>query len=211
MDPKTLDKSKLDGLDKDTRAFVDKALEAADQVETLTAKVAELETKLTEKKKDPDEGDDIYASLPDPLQKHLRKRDEELAEARAENIELRTTHTRDALRKRLTFKALPGSDELLDVMVVLSEDHRAKLEGVLKAADEAVRKGGDLTVPIGDDAAGDATQAGASAYAAIVAAGDEVRKLKPELTPEAARAEAIKLQPELYDNYRTELAASQRH
>ena len=211
MDPKTLDKSKLDGLDKDTRAIVDKALEQAEQVDTLVAKVAELEEKLTTKAK-PDAGgadDDPYASLPTEVQAALNKRDEELAEARAENLELRQKSQREAIEKRCTFKSISGGDELVDVMLALSEDNRAKLEGVLKAADEAASKGG-ITDPIGDEAGGDAG-AGSSAYAAIEAAGAELRKANPALTIEKAKAEAIRLQPELYENYRKELAEQMRH
>jgi hypothetical protein len=84
-------------------------------------------------------------------------------------------------------------NELAELLIALDgTPEGAKVEKMLKAANEAIAKG-DLFSEMGR------TGAGVTSGTAVEAAAAEIRKADPNLTPEQAIAKAYEANPDLYD------------
>ncbi len=87
-------------------------------------------------------------------------------------------------------------DDIVTALWTITDDEqRAVVQKNLEAAAEAARRG-NLFNEIGSG-----LSEGGSAYAKIVAKAEELRKVNPNLTEAAARAQAMNENPDLYDEY----------
>lgn len=133
----------------------------------------------------------------------LKSADE--ATARSTRIEKERRHEVTVAKVGTEYRHLPGvkADDFASVIEKaqesLSKDEFAKLDTVLKAASETIRKG-EMFTEIGRTASGVA----GSAAAEIEAKAADLRKANPKLTPEGARAQIYKSDRPLYDRYEAE-------
>ncbi len=167
-----------------------------EEVRKAVEAVAPLQKKLEETQT---ENAALKKSLGE-TQSTLAKAQEDLAKASDETL------TKEYIEKAKAFTYLGvKAEELGPVMKRIAENKATledltKMEGVLKAANEAIEKGG-LFKEIG----GGGTDSG-DAWTMIEKAAEEIRKSNPSLTREQAIDEVSKIKPELVRKYRTEQA-----
>ncbi|MDI6814378.1 MAG: hypothetical protein QMD10_12730 [Desulfitobacteriaceae bacterium] len=191
-------------LPDDVKKQVEELEKKAQETEQLKVKVAELEKKLAEKDQ-PNKDDDIWKGV----NPEIRKRMEELEKRAKEAEELAKKEreeriTKEFIAKAAAFQGLPVKpEEFGPVLKTLAEkdpEVYTKIEGVLKAADEAITKGA-LFKELGRASYGDE----GSALAKLEAKAEEIRKSDSRLTKEQAFVKACEENPELYAQYRREV------
>lgn len=217
----------LTKLSAEDREKVEKALKAAEHVSTLETLIAKMQGEnpelvqlRAEVAKLKGTKDDSLDSLPaeirkqvEPIVKALRAENDALRVSvesstaaltkAAERIEkLESTNSKAEFAKSVG-NALDGlgkpACELIDMLWALpNEDVRKSTLETLKSAAEQARRGG-----IFDElglSGGDGNSHTGQAMSKIEAAAAEIRKARPELTPEAARVAAMEADPSLYDD-----------
>lgn len=141
----------------------------------------------------------------DELRSEIEKRDERLGEAeqiaKAERDKRETAEyvAKAAELDKLSADPADFGAVLKTVAGAVDAETFEKLEAVLKAANEAVAQG-DLYAEFGRGGA-----APTDAEARIEKAAEEIRKADTSLTREQAIERALADNPELYDEYRTEV------
>lgn len=130
----------------------------------------------------------------------LKKRVEE-AEALAK-AEREERLKKEYIAKVASYQALPVQPEefglVLKALAEKAPEEYAKLEGVLKAADEALAKS-ELFREVGRSGAGEST-----AWAKVEAMAKEIVQKNAGMTKEQAIAKVLRDNPELYSAYRAE-------
>lgn len=188
-------------LSDDDRAVVEKALEAAKEVEGLKAKVAELEKSKDPEKKEPT-NDDLYKGVPENIVKLIETRDaahKAELEKRDKVIDKLTKDAeREAFEKTLDLPNIPAkSSELAKVLFALPQEQRDGVVKLLKATDEQLKQSAEIMKVIGADGAED-NERTVTAKSKMDAAIAEIRKADPKLTKEQAYTEALDRHPELF-------------
>lgn len=189
----------------------------------LTGKIDELTGEITKrdeqlvalKKAQGNDGEDEIAKAlkdaPEPVAKAMQALGDRLK--LAESLLAKSADEKaqgEFIRKAATFDKLPTTAEKLGPVLMRVEkgattkEDAAELERLLKAANEAIAKGGDGTQEIGKRGAG-----GANAMDKIEAEAAEIRKSDSGMTREMAITKALENKPELYDAYVKETRQAQ--
>lgn len=150
-----------------------------------------------------------FSSIPEEVRPAIEAlwKEHETAVKKAEELEKVLKEERDKqarkeyIQKAVTeFASLPVKPEefglILKGLAEKAPDEYAKLEGVLKAANEAIQKGA-LYAEIGRSGG----LAGGSAMAKIEAAANSLVQKDANMTKEQAIAKALEMHPELYTEY----------
>lgn len=167
---------------------------------TIDGQAAEI-VKLT-----PKEPVDPLAALPADVRKQLETADAERAELKKQVDEMRIEREREAFGKTLVLKALPVQiDEVVELLFGLPVEKRGKVVAILKAADEAVLRGGLL-----DTLGTDRGAVAGSALQKIEERALELRKANPTISIEKARTQVLRENPDLYVLAENERAAALR-
>lgn len=203
---KKIDLSKK--LSDEDRAVVEKALEAAKEVDELKAKVAELEKGKEPEKKEPTK-EELLKDVPDSVIKLFEARDAvnkaELEKRDKIIAKLTADAEREAFEKTLDLPNIAAKrPDLAKVLFDLPPEKRDEVVKLLKAADGQVAQSAEIMKTIGVDGGGDSerTVTAKSKMDAVVA---EIRKADPKLTAEQAYAEALDRHPELYEDLHSSL------
>lgn len=192
-------------LSEEARKYIEDLEKKVAQVDELNTKVIDLEKKLVDSGKDKEKNkkDDIWKGVNPEVRKRMedmekRAKDaEELAKKeRDERI------TREYIAKVTAYQALPVKPEefglVLKSLAEKDPENYAKIEAVLKVADEAIVKGG-LFAELGRSG-----NAGSNALQKAEAFVTEMIQKSAGLTKEQAIAKVWIEHPELYVEYERE-------
>jgi len=193
----------LKGLPEDIRKELEELQKKANRAEELEKKVKELE-----KSKEGAEGfkeEDIYKGLPDAVREQVKKWEERVRKAEEiAKAEREARIKKEFIAKAAEFKGLNVQpEEFGPVLKAISEncpEQFEKLEAVLKAADQAIATG-----EIFKEYGSNGSEAG-SAWSKITKAAEELCKKDSSLSKEQAINKVMEEQPELYEEYKKELA-----
>lgn len=197
-----MDKIDLSKLSDADRATVEKALEAAEKVPGLEAKVTELE-----KTKEPPKGDptkeDLLKGVPDNIVKLIEARDDahraELEKRDKVIAKLTADAEREAFEKTLDLPNIAAKKpELAKILFDLPQEKRDEVVKLLKAADGQVAQSAEIMKTLGADGGSD-NERSVTAKSKMEAAIAEIKKnSKEELTEAQAYTLALEAHPELF-------------
>lgn len=198
---------------EDAMTLAELQKQVEDLQKSLTAVTAERDTlakALAEKPATPDatpatDADDIFKSLPEPLQKQLRADREQLISLQKQLASEK--YARDEMlfinKAKDSFPLVPELDSVAKALFKLSTvdaESAATIETALKSANAMATRATELSTTLGSEGSGD-----------VGKSGDEISKRARELVAKGtfnniglATAEVLKTNPELYSQYEAE-------
>lgn len=192
----------LKGLSEEQRSAIQEALNKQEQeVADLKKRAEEAEAKL--KKGNDPEPEDVWKGVNPEVRKRFEEMEKRAKEA--EDVAKREQDARvkkDFIAKASGYRGLPIKPEefglVLKEIADKSPEQFAKLEEVLKAADEAIATG-ELFKEVGKGGGGGG---GSDTWSKIEKAAEEIMKSDSKLTKEQAITKVAEKHPELVDAYR---------